>query len=162
MCHSGPNVRNTMSLLQIKQLSSSHCVDSSSNKVSFPVTRSTCVWMPNITSPLTKLQILGGNQYSLLIDMTTFHLLVVVAVVRRGLVFITWHWRDTEFTGWRRMWIVTKGGGVVLQHVSWAGWDPLLQNSLWECFTCLRVSVTHGTSEISVSVFRKKNSFLGV
>jgi hypothetical protein len=39
--------------------------------------------MSNVTSLLTKLQILGGIQYSLLIEVTTFNLLVPATVVSR-------------------------------------------------------------------------------
>jgi hypothetical protein len=39
--------------------------------------------MSNVISPVTKLEILGGNQYSLLIEVTAFNLLVSVTVVRR-------------------------------------------------------------------------------
>jgi hypothetical protein len=38
--------------------------------------------MSNVASLVTKLQILGGNQYSLLMEITAYNLLVSVTVVR--------------------------------------------------------------------------------
>jgi hypothetical protein len=38
--------------------------------------------MSNVTSLVTKLEILGGNQYSLLIEVTASNLLVSVTAVR--------------------------------------------------------------------------------
>jgi hypothetical protein len=40
--------------------------------------------MSSVTSLVTKLEIRGGNQYSLLIEVTEFNLLVSLTVVRCG------------------------------------------------------------------------------